>query len=94
MFEEFDPLQISDSAQIDESHIRERQKRNIHSILHSYVSWYDPFSELVQNALDSVDKRARNANKEYLRQWCWIRKRSIFAIFGTECIVQRQSRSR
>ncbi len=66
MFEEFDPLQISDSAQIDESHIRERQKRNIHSILHSYVSWYDPFSELVQNALDSVDKRARNANKEYL----------------------------
>ena len=32
-------------------------KREISNILNSYVGWYDPFCELIQNALDAVDKR-------------------------------------
>ena len=58
MFENFDPLSISDAALPDESVILKRTKRSIHSILHSYVGWFDPFAELIQNAMDSVDKRA------------------------------------
>ncbi len=32
-------------------------KRQIRNILSSYVGWYDPFAELIQNALDSVEGR-------------------------------------
>lgn len=64
-FSNFDPLKISNSTSFDEGAIVRRQKRNIHSILHSYVGWYDPFAELIQNALDSVDKKARQTEKNY-----------------------------
>jgi hypothetical protein len=57
MFEDFDPLQKATKANVDEGALRERDKRSIHSILHSYVGWYDPFSELIQNALDAVDRQ-------------------------------------
>ena len=40
-------------------------KREISNILHSYVGWFDPFSELVQNALDSVDEQAKRSGQEY-----------------------------
>ncbi|KAF0676279.1 ATP-binding protein [Profundibacterium mesophilum] len=59
MFENFDPLKIHDTAAVDESVVSRRHKRSIHSILHSYVGWYDPFAELIQNAIDSVEKRSR-----------------------------------
>ncbi len=59
MFANFDPLNVNDAALPDESIILKRTKRSIHSILHSYVGWYDPFAELVQNALDAVEKRAQ-----------------------------------
>jgi hypothetical protein len=32
-------------------------KREIRNIIKSYTGWYDPFSELIQNALDAVDAR-------------------------------------
>lgn len=57
MFENFDPLRFNDAQVVDESVLTKRYKRGIHSILHSYVGWYDPFAELIQNALDSVEKR-------------------------------------
>ncbi|WP_298905567.1 ATP-binding protein [uncultured Aliiroseovarius sp.] len=59
MFANFDPLNVTDTALPDESVVLKRTKRSIHSILHSYVGWYDPFAELIQNALDAVDKRAQ-----------------------------------
>ena len=34
-------------------------KREINNILDSYVGWFDPFCELIQNALDSIEKRAQ-----------------------------------
>jgi hypothetical protein len=58
MFNNFDPLNINDGSAPDESVILKRTKRSIHSILHSYVGWYDPFAELLQNALDAVEKKA------------------------------------
>jgi hypothetical protein len=67
-FAHFDPLRIPDKETVDESLLRDRQKRNIYSILHSYVGWYDPFSELIQNALDSVDKRAVTAGPEFKKR--------------------------
>lgn len=59
MFENFDPLNVSDASLPDESIILKRAKRSIHSILHSYVGWFDPFAELLQNSLDSVEGRAK-----------------------------------
>lgn len=67
-FAHFDPLRIADKEAIEESLLRDRQKRNIYSILHSYVGWYDPFSELIQNALDSVDKRASTYGAGYKKR--------------------------
>lgn len=54
-FVPFDPLAAKNT------HINEAAlgalKREISNILSSYVGWYDPFSELIQNALDSVEAR-------------------------------------
>lgn len=59
MFDSFSPLKLGGVTPLDESVQLKRDKLNIHSILHSYVGWYDPFAELIQNALDSVEKRAQ-----------------------------------
>lgn len=32
-------------------------RRQIQNILKSYTGWFDPFSELIQNALDAIEKR-------------------------------------
>src|SRR3954464_14381785 len=40
-------------------------KREIDNILSSYVGWFDPFSELIQNALDSTDERAEAEGTDY-----------------------------
>ena len=34
------------------------KKREIKNILDSYTGWFDPFSELIQNALDALEARA------------------------------------
>ncbi len=40
-------------------------KREIENILSSYVGWFDPFAELIQNALDSVEERAAADSNKY-----------------------------
>jgi len=40
-------------------------KREIENILSSYVGWFDPFAELTQNALDSVEERAASEKSKY-----------------------------
>lgn len=52
----WDPLLVSKDA--DSEIISAAQKREIKNILKSYVGMYDSFSELIQNAMDAVDKRA------------------------------------
>ena len=35
------------------------RKREMQNILKSYVGFFDPLSEILQNAMDAVDDRAR-----------------------------------
>ena len=51
----WDPLEFGFSSKIFENTI----KRQIRNILKSYTGWYDPFCELIQNALDAVDNRKK-----------------------------------
>jgi hypothetical protein len=50
----WDPLQ---EKLEDEGLLSAAKKRQIKNILKSYVSSYDPFSELIQNAMYAVDIR-------------------------------------
>lgn len=55
-FKPFDPLSFK-STRINDAALG-ALKREIENILSSYVGWYDPFCELIQNALDAVEARA------------------------------------
>jgi len=52
----WDPLEAAEDT--DKEIISAAKKREIKNILKSYVSNYDPFSELIQNALDAIERRA------------------------------------
>ena len=67
-FESYDPLSIS---HVDEGWLLAARKREIRNILKSYTGYYDPFAELLQNALDAVEKRANEEDENYLPQ-IWI----------------------
>jgi hypothetical protein len=54
-FTPFDPLEFKNTKVTDAA--LGALKREIENILSSYVGWYDPFCELVQNALDAVEAR-------------------------------------
>lgn len=54
-FTPFDPLEFKNTRVTDAA--IGALKREIDNILSSYVGWYDPFCELIQNALDAVDAR-------------------------------------
>lgn len=56
----------------DEEFVLAAQKREIHNILKSYTGYYDLFAEMIQNALDAVEKRAAEGNTEY-KPAIWIR---------------------
>ncbi len=59
----FDPLQAKYSG--TEEVVIKSLKREIQNILSSYVGWFDPFCELIQNALDSVEERSKLKEKGY-----------------------------
>lgn len=50
----FDPLETSESEIAFAA--LSAKKRMIKNVLDCYVGWYDPFCEMIQNALDAVDK--------------------------------------
>lgn len=54
----WDPLETA--IDIDRDVVASAKKREIKNILKSYVSNYDPFSELIQNAMDAVERRCNN----------------------------------
>jgi len=67
---EFDPL---DSDQKNDFEVvYAAKKREIRNILKSYVGIYDTFSELIQNAMDAVDKQSIHQEPAY-RKKLWIR---------------------
>jgi hypothetical protein len=53
--ESWDPLAAADD--VDANVLASAKKRDIKNILKSYVSNYDPFSELIQNGMDAIEKR-------------------------------------
>lgn len=64
----WDPLEASRNN--DPEVVIATQKREIKNILKSYVGQYDCFSELIQNAMDSVDKRCKE-DKDY-KPYLWL----------------------
>lgn len=48
----WDPL----DGNMDQEMLSASAKRSIRNILKSYVGTFDPFAELIQNALDAIDK--------------------------------------
>ena len=66
----WDPL-IS-SKQADSEIVSAAQKREIKNILKSYVGMYDSFSELIQNAMDAVDKRSSELKEIDYEKKLWI----------------------
>jgi len=69
-YSSWDPL--SESKTADSEIISAAQKREIKNILKSYVGMYDSFSELIQNAMDAVDKRAAIEKDEAYERRLWI----------------------
>ena len=59
--ENWDPLETCLSSEL----VSATMKRQIKNILKSYTGWFDPFSELIQNALDAVDNR-KQIDTEYI----------------------------
>jgi hypothetical protein len=58
----WDPLAPTDD---DVDMFAAAQKREIRNILKSYTGYYDLFSEMIQNALDAVEKRSAENEKDY-----------------------------
>lgn len=63
-FKAFDPLKAKSVADTEVAAMA--QKREIKNILGSYVGWYDPFCELIQNSLDSVEERTKLEEEGYV----------------------------
>ncbi len=67
-FTAFDPLEVK--SKLENSLAAQRAvRREIENILSSYVGWYDPFCELVQNGLDAGKagtRRRAGGNKRQL----------------------------
>lgn len=67
----WDPLKASRDAN-DTGLLAAAQKREIKNILKSYVGKYDAFSELIQNAMDAVDKRFLSEDKSKYSRKLWL----------------------
>lgn len=60
--EDWDPLS---QGKEDTTLIVAAQRREIHNILKSYTGYYDLFAEMIQNSLDAVERRMREAPTGY-----------------------------
>ncbi len=58
---EWDPL----ATEFNEAMQNDAKKRQIRNLLRSYTGYFDLYSELIQNALDAVDKRALTEGQTY-----------------------------
>ena len=63
MFNEFDPLAAKQALNTEVA--INAMKREIQNILDSYVGWFDPFCELAQNALDSLEERIGETSESF-----------------------------
>lgn len=63
MYTEWDPLSLDQGINADI--LASAKKREIKNILKSYVGFFDPFAELIQNAMDAVDRRREEEGATY-----------------------------
>lgn len=70
MLETWDPLNTG--AELDTALLANAKKREIKNILKSYVGFFDSFSELIQNAMDAVDKRYNDLKESTYTKKIWI----------------------
>ena len=68
-FDAWDPLEAS--AGVDPGLLISAQRREISNILRSYTGYYDLFAELIQNALDAVEKRGLDEDSKFQRS-VWV----------------------
>ncbi len=66
----WDPLLTS--KEVDTEIISAAQKRQISNILKSYVGMYDSFSELIQNAMDAVERRRVDLTEPDYKPKLWL----------------------
>ena len=68
--EKWNPLEII-SMNAEENYRKlaiSSTKQQIRNILKSYVGYYDPFCELLQNAMDATDRMAHIVKNEYRKK--------------------------
>lgn len=70
---DWDPL--SSGLGLAEEIVGATLKRTIKNIIKSYTGWFDPLSEMIQNALDAVDKRKESDDKYSPKIWIEINLR-------------------
>ena len=63
MFSSLDPLRVKLTS--DNVAANNAMRREIANILGSYVGWFDPFAEAIQNALDSVEEKESKEEQGY-----------------------------
>lgn len=68
--ENWDPLDIQGSATTEI--VAAAKKREIKNILKSYVGFFDPFCELIQNSMDAVDLRKNQLQQPEYKKKLWI----------------------
>ncbi len=66
----WDPL--TSGQEVDAEIVFAAKKREIKNILKSYVGMYDSFSELIQNAMDAVDRRATELQEPDYAPRLWL----------------------
>ncbi|OHB52341.1 MAG: hypothetical protein A2Y12_19430 [Planctomycetes bacterium GWF2_42_9] len=67
----WDPLESASNSAAE--FIAAAKKKEIYNILKSYVGFYDPFCELLQNAMDAVDARKRELAEPTYRKQIFIK---------------------
>jgi C4-dicarboxylate-specific signal transduction histidine kinase len=83
--EAWDPLESSDT---DAGVMIAVQRREITNILKSYTGYYDLFSELIQNALDAVDRHKQDQSDSEYNPKIWITvdmRESSVAVMDNGC---------
>jgi hypothetical protein len=76
----WDPLE---SSLTDAIVLEAARRREIQNILKSYVGFFDPFSEAIQNAMDAVDKRQRDLTDPNYKKHLYITidlKENLFSV--------------
>ncbi len=66
----WNPLDNDNNADVDI--VSAARKRQIKNILKSYFGMYDSFSELIQNAMDAVDKRENELKEDGYEKKLWL----------------------